>query len=295
MSGVDRNQPRALRVADAMACGHRLAEPGRESPVVGSYQGMAGWQGRAGASGSVSRRDARSRAITFRPSYSKCHLTSGPSMSDARSEAAADLAVKVMRAEAQRIRASGVRPFGLLPTAPSSPEPAQIMSVHGSGTVRGALAGLLGVKSSIWTMTLQYGIQSDLSAPLIEITSDFRYDRREPPTVEDALTWRAERDSDPAGTGLHGEPAGETAINIQGRQQTARVTRLGGYSGLQFREEGVLVTVITRNVSAALPPIVKIADLEPFLKARDKISQKDMAAWFAAHRDGPGSEPVPGA
>ena len=81
----------------------------------------------------------------------------------------------------------------------------------------------------------------------------------------------------------------------QGAKRILEVGTLGGYSGLQFREEGVLVTVITRNVSAQLPPIVKAADLEPFLKVRDKISQKDIAAWFAAHRDGPGGEPVPGA
>jgi hypothetical protein len=127
---------------------------------------------------------------------------------------------------------------------------------------------------------------------LIEVKSDFRYDRREPPTVEDALTWRAERDRDPAGTGPHGVAAGETEISVQGMQQAVPVTRLGGYSGLQFREESVLVTVVTRNVGADLPPIVKIADLEPFLKARDKISEKDIAAWFAAYRDGSGSEPT---
>lgn len=73
------------------------------------------------------------------------------------------------------------------------------------------------------------------------------------------------------------------------------VTHLGDYSGLQFREEGVLVTIVARNLGVELPPIVQIADLELCLQVRGEIDQKDIAAWFVARREGSGGGPALGA
>jgi hypothetical protein len=194
------------------------------------------------------------------------------------------------RAEVRQIRASGVRPFGLAPDS-AHPEPAHITAVHGSGTIAGALAGRLGIRPAIWTMTMQYGTEADPSTPFVQVKSDFHYDLREPPSIEDALSWALARDSPdgprsgnifPPEISLDGASAGSTEIMVNGYRTTAPIMRLGAYSALQFRDDGVLVTVVSRYTGQHVPEIVRLEDLEPFLRRLEQLDRKDIAAMFSS-------------
>lgn len=51
---------------------------------------------------------------------------------------------------------------------------------------------------------------------------------------------------------------------------------------LQFRDEGVLVTVRTRNFGPDLPEVVRLDDLEPSLRRMEQVDRKDVVAFFSA-------------
>jgi hypothetical protein len=214
-------------------------------------------------------------------------------MTDRRIQAAAQLSMMVTRASAHQIRRSGVRPFGLVPGS-RHPEPICIGQRNGSGTISGALAGVVG-RPVYWTMALEYGLITDGSTPYIEVISDFhRDDPGDERTIEDALEWVIERatEADPrASDDLNREiildPAalGTAGITVRGARRAVPAGTYGEYKALQFDDDGVLVSVVTRHLQwSDLPEVVRIDDLEPYLRPLDDLDPQAIAAYFQSQR-----------
>src|SRR5258708_34581452 len=86
------------------------------------------------------------------------------------------LAVRVAlianRRRVRFIRRAGPRPFGFDPSS-DHPNPAIISEAAGGGSVRSGIAGFLGIRKPIWTMTLQNGGAVKPSPPFIPVVSTF--------------------------------------------------------------------------------------------------------------------------
>ena len=210
-------------------------------------------------------------------------------MSDARAEVAARLALMAMRAQVRQIRKAAPRPFGFAPTD-TRPVLGTIGDVWGSGTIRGALAGRLGLRPAIWTMIMKYGPEAGLAADCVEIISDLHEDPRDTRAVEDALASAVDLDvgGDRSGGRMPIEldlgevSTGTIEITVQGNRRAVPILHLRDYCGFQFRSDGVLATVVARNLTSQLPEFVRLTDLEPFLQAMEQVDRGELAAWFAA-------------
>lgn len=136
-------------------------------------------------------------------------------------------------------------------------------------------------------MSLIYGPRSDAETSAAEVISDFRgavEDRRE---VLDELTHAAARDG-VIGTEASGVPRlsnGTAEIFVGLERKTVAVQSLADYCGLQFRADGVLVTLVTRRLSPELLRFVRVTDLEPMLAVMEHLSRDEIAAWFEATRE----------
>jgi len=214
-------------------------------------------------------------------------------MTDRRIQAAVQLSMMATRAGAHQIRRSGVRPFGLVPGS-RHPEPISIGQRHGSGTLGGATAGVVG-RPVYRTMALEYGLITDGSTPYIEVISDFhRDDPDDERTIEDALEWvieRASEDDPRAYDDLNREiildPAalGTADITVRGARRAVPTGTHGEYKALQFEDDGVLVSVVTRHLQwSGLPELVRIDDLEPYLRPLDNLDPQAVAAYFQSQR-----------
>jgi hypothetical protein len=221
-------------------------------------------------------------------------------MSDRGIQTAVQLSIMATRASAHQIRRSGVRPFGLVHGS-RHPEPICVGQRHGSGTITGALAGVIG-RPDYWTMALEYGLITDGSTPYIEVISDFhREDPEDERTIEDALEWVIERagEDDPhAEGGLDREislgPAalGTADIAVRGARRAMLTGAHGDYRALQFEEDGVFVSVVTRHLQwSELPELVRVDDLEPYLRSLDNIDPEAVAAYFRSRRAKDPTEP----
>jgi hypothetical protein len=216
-------------------------------------------------------------------------------MTDRRIQTAVQLSMMATRASLRQLKKSRVRPFGLVPEA-RHPEPASIGEWHGSGTISGALAGVLG-RPDYWTMALHYGLIKDKATSYIEVISDFhRENPNDERTIEDALEWvtgRANSD-DPHGDGkqireiiLDPAALGTADITVRGVRRALPTGNHGDYSALQFEEDGVLVSVVTRHLRwSDLPDVVRLDDLEPFFRPLEELDPQALAAYFQSRRSG---------
>jgi hypothetical protein len=214
-------------------------------------------------------------------------------MTDRRIQVAVQLSMMATHAGAHQIRKSGVRPFGLVPGS-RHPEPICIGQRHGSGTIGGALAGVVG-RPVYWTMALQYGLITDSSTPYIEVISDYhREESGDARTIEHALEWviqRASEDDPGAGDELNRETVlgraapGTTDIRVHGERRAVATGEHGDYRALQFEDDGELVSVVTRHTQwSDLPELVRLDDLEPFLRPLENIDPEAVAAYFRSRR-----------
>ena len=137
-------------------------------------------------------------------------------------------------------------------------------------------------------MTLRYGNERDLSATLIDVTTDFSAGHEDSCPVEYELGRAEHRDSAIARGDHHwanplDEPAGPfgtgtVQIVIDGRQRAVPTLTHKHYHGCQFEHGSVLVTLVCRN---ALPdPLVlaMITDLEPYL--RNRVDREVIKTWL---------------
>lgn len=210
-------------------------------------------------------------------------------MSDLRSEMAAEVAIKALRARVRWLRESGVHPFGFGQAGTWQVSP-RIVDSWGSGTLRGAVSGLLGAAPPVWGMTVEYGARSDRAAPFAVVISDFRWLPSSERLAADAVEWQMTKDMPEPDS--QAEPAGKVSeasttsrqITVVGSSRTVPSIRVGDYEGLQFREDGVLVTIVARNAGSDLPEIGRLDDLEPLLRDMENVNREDISAWFAATR-----------
>jgi hypothetical protein len=206
----------------------------------------------------------------------------------------AGIAQVALRVRAYRLRVCKPRPFGLNPTG-TLLEPWDISSVSGAGTARGALAGLIGIKSSIWTMRLHYGNVSDLSEPVAEVISDFHPEMQEIRRLGNELKRAVHRDG-AAGSGENSRGRIVSRIDsaevvkerreiiVETESKMVSLRQVRNYSGFQFRAEGILVTFIARKLGSEVLEFSLISDLEPFLARSRRLSHADIAAALDARR-----------
>jgi len=186
---------------------------------------------------------------------------------------------------------------GIKKFAPQSahPAPGRIAEAHGAGTLSSGAASVLGFRTAVRTMSIRYGDAADPLAPAAEVISDFHreyHDRDLREALLDASgTWAGHAkapDSASASGQAADSRAGVTSegtdVVVAGRQRPVSVLRLGKFSAFQVREEGVLVTVLARNMGPRFPGLVRLTDLEPMLSAMENIDTELIAAALAERR-----------
>src|SRR5258707_2350700 len=192
------------------------------------------------------------------------------------------------------IRKAGPRSFGFDPSS-DHPNPAIISEAAGEGSVRSGIAGLLGIRTSIWTMTLQYGDALNPSTTFIQVISDFHRDIQEARPVEEELARLAGGDLpfDLTNNATRVEQSSKD-LQITVQREVLRVSAQSEANviAFQFNQEGVLVTVVARNPPSRIPDFARLTDLEPFLAPLEHLSYNDIAARLASRpRPGGGRWP----
>jgi hypothetical protein len=182
--------------------------------------------------------------------------------------AVADRMIRQSRLAADRLRASGVQPIGLVPQ-PHAPMPGHL-AWDGYGPAADLRAG-----GTVTAVCLRYGDAADQSAAVIDVTSDFTpgFESRRPLEYElgraqneyEALA-RGERDaSDPVDEpeGPFTQRTGE--ILLDGIPQTVAILGYGDYQAFRFEAGGVHVTVVGRHDRPDQLRFEPVADLTPYL------------------------------
>ncbi len=204
----------------------------------------------------------------------------------------AELLAIAGRRSARRLRRLDPRPLGLAPGTPQ-PTPAVIESQAGELTL--AIIGqalLTGSHIPITSMTLRYGSERDLSAPLIDITTDFTEGHKDSCPVEYELGRAEHRDFAASRGDTRPDPLDEPAgpfgsgtlqIDIDGAQRTVPTMTYLHYHGCQFEHGRVLVTVVCRHAPPEKLVLAVVTDFEPYL--RNRVDREAIKAWL---KDQPG-------
>jgi hypothetical protein len=80
---------------------------------------------------------------------------------------------------------------------------------------------------------------------------------------------------------LDASALGTAEITVRGLRRSVASVDHGDYRALQFDDDGVLVTVVTRHLQwSDLPELVRIDDLEPYLRPLEHIGREAVAAYF---------------
>jgi hypothetical protein len=78
---------------------------------------------------------------------------------------------------------------------------------------------------------------------------------------------------------------GTAEITVRGVRRAVPTGDHAHYSALQFEDDGVLVSVATRHLRwSDLPELVRIDDLEPYLRPLENIDPEVVAAYFQSRR-----------
>jgi hypothetical protein len=204
------------------------------------------------------------------------------------------LCAEAMKMEVRWLRRARPRPFGFAPGS-AHPVPERIEHAYGAGTLSRGIATILGLRTAVHTMSICYGDRADPLAAAAEIVSDFHHDyqdRRLDEELRDAAG-RWGRHAEPSDVVPEDGQVGHTPpkvtpvttdVAIAGRLRPLAMLPLGDFSAFQFRDEGVLVTVIARHMGPQFPDIVRLTDLEPMLSAMEHPDKELIATAFAEMR-----------
>ena len=222
------------------------------------------------------------------PQQRRIYVPEGPLLDawSAPEGGAVKLSILATQRQARWLRRARPRPFGF---APGSEHPAleRIGDAHGAGTLSSGIAGLLGLRTPVHTMSISYGDPTQSSAPGSEIISDFHRDYQdrdlEEALLEAAATWAGDRWIG----GSRPEVTSATIdVVVSARRRSVSMLQLGDFSAFQVVEDRVLVTVLARHMRPQFPDIVRlrIADLEPMISAMEHPDREAVAAAFAEFR-----------
>lgn len=204
---------------------------------------------------------------------------------------AVQLSAAAMKMEARWLRRARPRPFGFAP-ASAHPVPERIEEAYGASTLLSGVATILGLRTAVHTMSVCYGDRADPLASAAKIFSDFHQDYQHRDLEEELRhavgQWgrRAEAPDVVPEDGTAGDsPNDVTSVTIDvvvaGGHRAVSTLRLQELSAFQFRDEGVLVTVLARHMGPQFPDIVRLTDLGPMLSALEH-PDKDMIATALA-------------
>lgn len=233
------------------------------------------------------------------PAPGGIYVPEGPTwdMWNAPDGGAVTLSIQAAKIQARWLRRAWPRPFGFAPGS-AHPAPMRIGEAHGAGTLSSGVAAMLGLRAQVHTMSIDYGEAVDpASAPAAKIISDFHRDYQDR-DLEEALLkaaglWAGRQDAPdvlaadgPASGFRAGIMSAAIDVVVLGRRRPVSLLRLEEFSAFQIGEEGVLVTVLARDVGPQFPDIVRLrrADLEPMLSAMENPDRDLIAAALAETR-----------